>query len=333
MERWAGCLKIVFEVSSDKGGRNMLTEVADGIHKLVIKFPTGMGEVNCYLIEGKNGYTVIDTGTDSKEAKDGWKEALSSGITIEKVVLTHTHQDHIGLAKWFQQEVGIPVIVSNLGYEEMKKNRVSHGRDRLNSLIIKHGGVALPNKINEDNYIYNFEPNGFFENHQQIPLGEELYEAIWTPGHARDHFCFYNENKKIMIMGDHVLNRISPVIGLWSGEEGNPLQDYFLSLAELEKYQADIILPGHGDLIPDLHARINELSAKHEYRLQQVLQSLTVEGKTANQICYEVYGTVNIIFNLSSFMATLTRLLYLESIGKVERLELDGIVSFKRKVI
>ncbi|GGA28827.1 MBL fold metallo-hydrolase [Psychrobacillus lasiicapitis] len=311
----------------------MLTEVVDGIHKLVIKFPTGMGEVNCYLIEGKNGYTVIDTGTDSKEAKDGWREVLSSGILIEKVVLTHTHQDHIGLGKWFQQEVGVPVIVSYLGYEEMKKNRVSFSRDRLNKLIIKHGGLALPNKIEEDHSIYDFEPDGFFKNHQHIQLGEELYKAIWTPGHAPDHFCFYNENKKIMIIGDHVLDRISPVIGLWSGEEGNLLQDYLLSLKEVEKYPADIILPGHGDLIYDLPTKIHELNAKHEHRLQQVLQSLTVEGKTANQICNEVYGTVNIILSLSSFMATLTRLLYLESIGKVERMELDGIVSFKRKVV
>ncbi|SER77903.1 MBL fold metallo-hydrolase [Psychrobacillus sp. OK032] len=307
----------------------MLTEVADGIHKLIINFPKGMGEVNCYLIEGEKGYTVIDTGTDSIEAKDGWKKVLSSGIVIEKVVLTHTHQDHIGLAKWFQQEVGVPVIVSNLGYEEMRKTRVSHGTDRLNSLIIRHGGRSLPPKMNEDPPIYDFDPDGFFENHQHIQLGEELYEAIWTPGHAPDHFCFYNENKKIMIIGDHVLNGINPVIGLWSGEEGNALKDYFLSLTELEKYPADITLPGHGDLIYNLHARINELTANHEYRLQQVLQSVTSEGKTANQICHEVYGNVNIILNLSSFMATLTRLLYLESIGKVERRKLDEVITFK----
>lgn len=309
----------------------MLTEVADGIHKLVIKFPTGMKEVNCYLIEGKKGYTVIDTGTDSIEAKEGWKKALSSGIVIEKVVLTHTHQDHIGLAKWFQQEVGVPVIVSNLGYEEMRKNRDLPSRERLSRLIIRHGGVSLPNKMNEDPPIYDFEPDGFFENHQHIKLGEELYEAIWTPGHAPDHFCFYNKTKKLMIVGDHVLNRISPVIGLWSGEEANPLKDYFISLMELEKYQTDITLPGHGDLIYNLQARIKELGGKHEKRLQQVIQSVTRESKTAHQICLEVYGTVNIILNLSSFMATLTRLLYLESNGKVARQELDGVVKFKAK--
>src|SRR4051794_39003718 len=108
----------------------MLANVTDGIHKLVIKFPEGMGEVNCYLIEGKNGYTVIDTGTDSIESKVGWRKVLSTGVVIEKVVLTHTHQDHIGLAKWFQQEVGVPVLVSNLGYEEMRKKRNATGKDR-----------------------------------------------------------------------------------------------------------------------------------------------------------------------------------------------------------
>lgn len=306
----------------------MFTEIVDGIHKLVLKFPKGMGEVNCYLLKGKNGYTVIDTGTDSIEAKEGWKKVLSSGIVIEKVVLTHTHQDHIGLAKWFQQEVGVPVIVSNLGYEEMRKKRDGHNRDRLNNMIVRHGGHSRPYKTNEDPPIYDFEPDGFFENHQYLQLGEEMYEAIWTPGHAPDHFCFYNEDKRIMIIGDHVLNKISPVIGLWSGEEANPLKDYFISLTELEKYHADISLPGHGDLIYNLHARITDLTATHEHRLQQVLLSVKSESKTAYQICQEVYGTVNINLNISSFMASITRLLYLESIGKVARQELDGVVKF-----
>ncbi len=307
----------------------MLTEVAEGIHKLIIQFPGGMGEVNCYLLKGPNGYTVIDTGTDSEEAKERWKQILASGIIIEKVVLTHTHIDHIGLAKWFQQEVGVPVIVSNLGYEEMQKRRDTLRRNRINNLLVKHGGQALPDPKKDDSFIYDFEPDGFFENQQYIQLGEELFEAIWTPGHAPDHFCFYNRDKKIMIVGDHILQKINPVIGLWSGEEENPLQDYLMSLQTIKKYPTKIALSGHGGTIDHLQDRVNALTAQHQHRLHQVLQSVKNDSKTAYQICIEIYGTENIILNLSAFMATLTRLLYLESIGKVGRRESEQEVLFE----
>lgn len=307
----------------------MLIEETDDIHKLVIQFPGGMGEVNCYLVKGANGYTVIDTGTDSKEARDGWERVLSSGIIIEKVVLTHTHQDHIGLAKWFQREIGVPVIVSKLGYEEMIKRRDTLRMKRINSLIIKHGGPEFPDLNKDDSSIYDFEPDGFFDNRQSIQLGGELFEAIWTPGHAPDHFCFYNRQRKIMIIGDHVLLKINPVIGLWSGEEENTLKDYLASLQKMKNYPTEIALPGHGGTIDQLQGRVDALAAQHDRRLQQVLQILKNENKTAYQIYFEIYGTKNKNFNLSAFMATLTRLLYLESIWKVDRSETLGHIEWK----
>lgn len=306
----------------------MLTKVTSDIHKLVIQFPEGMGEVNCYLIEGKHGYTVIDTGTNSKQAKEGWEKVLASGIVVEKVVLTHAHQDHIGLAKWFQQDVGVPVIVSDLSYKEMKKNRVLGIKDRLNRLVVKHGGQRLPAGIEDEASIYDFEPDRIFENNQHIQLGRDFYQAIWSPGHAPDHFCFYHKAKKVMIIGDHVLKEINPVIGLWSGEEQNVLKDYFASLQAIKKYPTDIALPGHGEPIYHLHDRVDEIMLKHEQRLEQILASVSYESKTANEVCYEIYGTVNIILNLSSFMAVLTRLLYLESIGKVNQEENNGKITY-----
>lgn len=79
-----------------------------------------MGATNCYLLKGEDGYTVIDTGMYSKKAIRLWEEILETGYKIEKVVLTHVHQDHIGLAKWFQQEKGVPIVVANLSYGEIK---------------------------------------------------------------------------------------------------------------------------------------------------------------------------------------------------------------------
>ncbi|MFD1849906.1 MBL fold metallo-hydrolase [Oceanobacillus bengalensis] len=306
----------------------MLSNITDTIEKFVVTFPAGMGDVNSYLIKGKNGYTVIDTGINHREAIENWQKFLDSGAVIEKVVLTHTHEDHLGLARWFQETHGIPIVVSKLGYEQMEiRKQLTY--EKMNHLITKYGGPKIPKNFKDDKTIYDFVPDEFFEKNQMIQLGDELFEAIWTPGHAYDHFCFYNKEQKVMIVGDHILKDISPVIGLWNGEEQNPLVEYFQSLELIKEYQSDIALPGHGDVIEEFEERVSEISRNHQHRLEQVVDIIKTDYKNASEICHEIYGTLNVIIQLSSFMATVTRLLYLESLGKVERKEVDGVNTFR----
>ena len=105
----------------------MLKQVAEDIYQLTIQYAGGMGETNSYFIKGEKGFTVIDTGYYSEQAIDVWKEVLEEGYPIEKIVLTHVHQDHIGMARWLQEHFGFPIIVSEKGIEVMKK----HGAHKL----------------------------------------------------------------------------------------------------------------------------------------------------------------------------------------------------------
>ncbi|MFD2209652.1 MBL fold metallo-hydrolase [Virgibacillus halophilus] len=307
----------------------MLNEIAKNIYKMVITFPGGMGAVNAYLVKGKQGYTVVDTGMYSNESIGIWKRLLDTGISVEKVVLTHTHQDHIGLAKWFQQDFSVPVFVSEPGVAEMQKYCGQSTVKKLIRLVAQHGGPRVSPEMGEDSFIYDFQPDGTFHNNEQIQLGDDLYETIWTPGHAPDHFCFYNRQEKIMLIGDHILKNISPVIGLWSGEEGNPLADYLPSLDLIANFPSDIVLPGHGEPVYHLAERSAKLKESHYNRLQGVMDIVSREPKTAYEVCREMYGTIDIILQLSSFMATLTRLLYLEAEGKVARKVDNGVVRFE----
>ncbi|MFD2924136.1 MBL fold metallo-hydrolase [Halobacillus naozhouensis] len=307
----------------------MLEKMTKNIDRLVIPFPSGMQEVNCYLIEGDQGYTVMDTGTYSNEAKAGWEKVLRSGMVIEKVVLTHTHQDHIGLAKWFQQEKGVPVYTSTISYNAMKKRRETNVRHNIDHLIKRHGGLGVPEKMADDSFIYDFEPDGLFEENDKILLGNDVYDTIWTPGHARDHVCFYSEEKQVMIIGDHLLKHISPVIGLWLGEESDVLQDYYDSLERIKTYHVRVALPGHGEQIDHLAERVDEVRERHDQRLQEVLDGIHNQWKTAHDICQDMYGMLHIVLWLSPFMATLTRLIYLEGLGRVERKTVDGEVLFR----
>ncbi|RLL44930.1 MBL fold metallo-hydrolase [Oceanobacillus piezotolerans] len=306
----------------------MQSKVMDTIQKQVITFPGGMGDVNSYLITGANGYTIIDTGMKLKEAITRWKAFMETGVKVEKVVLTHTHEDHIGLASWFQEKYSIPIVVSRLGYHEMSRT-AELTVEEFNQFITKFGGPEVPEKYKQDPSIYTFTPDVLFEDKEEIMLGDEKYETIWTPGHAYDHFCFYNRESEIMIVGDHILKELSPVIGLWNAVERNPLEEYFTSLERIKEYPVKVALTGHGENIEHFQRRINEIEERHHERLKQVLESIENQPKTAREICQEIYGTTDVIIHLSSFMATLTRLIYLESLGKAERIEQNGIISFQ----
>ncbi|RKQ33880.1 MBL fold metallo-hydrolase [Oceanobacillus halophilus] len=306
----------------------MLSKITDNIYKLVVKFPQGMGDVNSYLIKGENGYTVIDTGTNHQNAIDIWQRVIDSGIMVEKVVLTHTHEDHIGLARWFKETIGVPIIVSKFGLSEMEKRR-NMPLKQFNQLITKYDGPALPKNYKDDTSIYEFMPDELFDSQQDILIGEDIYQTIWTPGHAYDQYCFYNKKKNIMIVGDHILKDFSPVIGLWNGEETNPLKEYFDSLEKIKQYKPSIALPGHGESIVDLQTRVEEIQERHQFRLEQVIGAIKQEYKTASQISHEIYNTLNVIINLSAFMATVTRLIYLESLGKIERKVVNGKHMFR----
>lgn len=306
----------------------MLSKMKDRIYRLIVTFPMGMGDVNSYLVEGKNGFTVIDTGANLQEAKDVWQSLLKTGIKIEKVVITHTHIDHVGLAKWFQKSVGVPVIIPEIGKQVMKK--INHSTsDKFKKFITRYGGPEPAEDYLGDPNVYDFIPDDTFEENEKILLGDDYYEAIWTPGHSEDQFCFYNDENKIFIVGDHILKNISPVVGSWNEEDENPLMQYFASLEKIKNYSPDITLPGHGEPIISFQERVGELQARHEERLEEVYSLLKDEYKSVTQITEEIYGTLDIIINLSAFMATLTRCLYLEEIGKVERKIKNEIVVFK----
>lgn len=310
-----------------KGETEMLTKVTDDISSLAIELKYEKGYVNCYLFKGKNGYTVLDTGVNTKDGKDQWEQILATGIVIEKIVLTHVHQDHIGLAKWFREKIGVPIIVSDIGYTEMQKYTVSNFLERFADLIGKYGAPNNFVQMIHDPSIYEFIPDGFFSDGDTMLLGDEEYKAILTPGHAPDQFCFYNRDRKIMMTGDHIIQEFPPVIGLWTGEEANPLADYFLALDKIQNYDVELALSSHGSLIPDFRGRVQEIKVRHEMRLEEVMEALKKGTQTAYDICQHIYGPQNNVY-ISSLMAIMTRVIYLQSVGKVVSEDREGVLYF-----
>ncbi len=310
----------------------ILNKVAEDIYLVSVPVPL-MKQVNCYLFRGENGYTVVDTGVCSQEGIAIWERIMASGITIEKGVLTHFHIDHIGLARWFQEKYHLPIYISSLGFEEMKRRRKGIYADWIIHFFQQHDGLRLFKKAIEDQIamesqmigIYEFEPDGLLEDSQYITLGNEAYETVWTPGHSPDHFCFYNDGREIMIIGDHILDQISPVILIESSTDVNPLMNYFDSLERIKQYSTKVAFAGHGDPIENLDKRIKKIKIGHIYRMGQILESLKKGEKTAGQISREIYskgGESQLAY--SPIMTTITKCIYLESIGKLKSEFING---------
>jgi glyoxylase-like metal-dependent hydrolase (beta-lactamase superfamily II) len=309
-----------------------LMKVTNDIYQLKVRYPFGMYEMNSFLFRGDNGFTIVDTGSESEESRNIWEQTISSGIKVEKLVLSHAHSDHIGLAKWFQEQHQVPVYISRLGYQEMQSKRSNKNPYWIRNLFLNHGGPALPEKMEDpEAAAFEFEPDGLFENHQKIKIGNDTYETIWTPGHSSDHFCFYSQREQVLVTGDHVLAGLAPIIAVWSERDENPIKENFASLERLKAYPAKSALPGHGDLIFNVAERIDKMISGHHHRLQQLLASVKNEEKTSWQVCQELYGQLGPKQFFPPFLATITRFLYLETIGEVTSEWKKGKIFYRSK--
>ncbi|MFB3168538.1 MBL fold metallo-hydrolase [Neobacillus sp. 179-C4.2 HS] len=287
--------------------------------------------MNSYLIRGDKGFTVIDTGSCAKESIEIWERILATGICVEKVILTHSHPDHTGLAGWFKERFDIPIFMSKYSYKELQKNNQQKNEgNKFTDFIKQHDGPEIQEKMMEkESAVFEFEPDGLFDHQQNIEIGNYSFETIWTPGHSPDHFCFFCEENGVMVIGDHILESISPIIGVYEDNEGNPLKEYFSSLEVIRAYRPYFVLPGHGNQILDLQARVNQIRNGHEKRLKQILQNIRDKEVTAGNLCKTLYGKGFLKVNhLGMFIATLARLVYLEREGQINSSCKDGKVVY-----
>lgn len=316
----------------NKEGGPLLSRIIDDIYLLKLPIPYDLGEVNSYLIKGEKGFTIIDTGDDTEETKQIWLKVFAE-YQIEKVVITHCHYDHIGLAGWIQKQFGVPIWMSAETYAELKRVRTFFVDgiyvSPVPSLFKVYGG---PEIVQDAGYYlyekYQFEPDRIFSEEEYINIGNIPYKAIWTPGHSPDHFCFHDKDRGILFVGDHILNSINPIVLIQQAGE-NPLRDYMHAIRKIEKSSVRYMLTGHKEMIENPSRRIQDLKNHYRKRWMQIYEQVDSKGKSAFDISRQIYGQDPAhTRTLSGFMQTITNLEYLQSVGSVRKEERDGIFYF-----
>lgn len=308
-----------------------------------VPVPFSLKWVNSYLIPEEQGYTLIDPGLRTDEAIKVWAAVLNRHSLqwkdITRIVLTHQHPDHYGLAGYVQERSGAPVFMTRRAhaYAVNLWGEGSHFSQQLQTLYAEHGMPAAQREAiseNLESFVSMVSPQPkvtYFEAGSRMVIGGLSWLLIDAPGHANGQLCFYQKEQQWMLCGDQVLPDISPNVSFVPGENGNPLEAFLNSLEELRQFGVKLAFPGHRDPFTDFVGRIAELKQHHEHRLDKMAAMLAVEPYTAYGMCMALFGSRlngnahQLRFAMSE---TLAHLVYLEHKARIASVAVDGVYQY-----
>jgi glyoxylase-like metal-dependent hydrolase (beta-lactamase superfamily II) len=310
-------------------------QVAEGIYQIQLPLPFPLRIVNCYLLRDGDGWTVVDTGIHYPDGEAAWRAAFQrmqiDPRAIRRVILTHTHPDHYGMAGWLQRLSGAPVLLAPA--EQAFAHRIWHAGDRneraVEDYFVSHGmppdlveqvcASLIETRLMTRPWPEEVAP---LEPGTHVVIGERTFQALATPGHSDEHLVFYCAQERLLLCGDTVLTKITPNISRWPGGRPNPLADFLESLEALRALDVTLALPGHGPLIGDFAGRLAELRAHHDARLHMIEQALG-DGRTAFEVCAEAFPMTMLSPHQLRFAMseTLAHLEYLVGAGRAEPIE------------
>ncbi len=330
-----------------------MTEMVPGIYLLKVPIPNNpLGFTNSYLIRGDDGYTIIDPGMNNDVSFDALQKELEEiGVAftdITRIIATHAHGDHYGLAGRIKKLSKAKILAHYLvkdTIKEMSKHRQDRGRQMEEWL--RRNGVP-PFEESEQNrrgprgrphFTRPAIPDILLQGGETIEIGSFSLKVIWTPGHDPGQICLYEPTRKVFFSGDHVLPVTTPHVSLQNESSQNPLGDFLNSLKAVQELEAELVLPGHEETFTNLRARVVGLIRHHHQRDTEILAMLEVEPKTAYQVSSGITWMPNqggVKFpDLSTWhqrMAvseTLAHLKVMEIDGRVSKISRDDVVYYQ----
>ena len=259
--------------------------VRPGVWWIRLPLPFALDHINVWALEDGDGWTLVDTGFGIPPVQTIWRTLSASLLRdrpVHRILVTHYHPDHIGLAAWLSDRFEAPVwmtesefLTAHLAWsstaaftEAQLRHFKRHGLSQAWSNDVstragdyKSGVPALPDWFQR------------IRDGDRLNIGEHEWTVQVGYGHAPEHACLYSGSLGLLISGDQVLPRISTNVGVWATEpEGDPLGLYLDSLDRLKSLPGDVrVLPSHGWVFDGLHARIGQLEAHHSERLAELI--------------------------------------------------------------
>ena len=268
-------------------------EVVPGVRWVRMQLPFALDHINLWLlkdeIDDREGWTIVDCGITNDATRAAWEQVFENelgGLPVLRVIVTHMHPDHIGLAHWLTEKWQCRLWISATDYNAARMashSTIGFGGDAAAAFFAGHG-LSDPDAVAKvrarSNYYAGMVPDVPRQFRRlldglTIRIGSHDWRCQVGYGHAPEHISLHCPALNLLISGDMVLPRISTNVSVYDLEpEANPLPLYLDSLHRLRVLPTHtLVLPSHGKPFIGLHARIAQLQAHHDERLADVLKA------------------------------------------------------------
>ncbi len=265
-------------------------EVAPGVLWLRMSLPMALNHINVWALADGDSWTIVDTGMQTTGTVAAWHGAFSGalgGRPVGRVICTHMHPDHVGMAGWLTRRFDCSLYMTRLEYVSCRMLVADTGREAPEDAVRFYRAAGWDQEAIED-YKARFGefgkrvyalPDSFrrVTDGDELHIGGRLWRAVVGCGHSPEHLCLHCPELTLMISGDQVLPRITSNVSVFPTEpEADPLADWLASLGDIARRVPDdvLVLPSHNEPFRGLHARLSQLRAGHEEVLGRLRESL-----------------------------------------------------------
>lgn len=276
------------------------TEVAPGIFWLRMGLPFALNHINLWLMRDRmphpaqsgtvqEGWTVVDCGIDNPATREAWlqvEEKMLQGLPILRVLATHMHPDHIGLAHWLCERWQAPLWMSTSEYQSalLASSELSNFGGAPTVAFFTAHGWQQPDELAQvkarQGYYLSMVPkipSAYVRlmAGMEVRIGDRIWQCISGYGHSPEHMALHDAKDQLLISGDMLLPSISTNVSVYAMEpDGNPLQWFLYSLGKMAHLPNDtLVLPSHGRPFQGAATRIAQLQTHHAERLAELLQA------------------------------------------------------------
>ncbi len=317
-----------------------LIAIADGVGWTRLPVPGPLNHINIWVLEDGDGVALVDTGLAIPSSRAAWEALFAgplAGRTVTRVIVTHFHPDHIGLAGWLTQRFGVRLWMTRGEWlfarmlaadfrdappvDQLAYWRAAGWSEEAITAEAANGWGRFASAVSP-------VPVSFIrmEDGDTIRIGARDWRVVTGSGHSPEHACLVDEAGKLMIAGDQVLPRITSNVSLSLSEpEADPLGDWLASIVKLGTLPDDLlVLPAHGEPFTGLHARLDRLADGHRDRLDALHAHLAEPRRAVDCFGILFARAVGDHVGLATGEA-LAHLRHLEAEGRAVREVRDGV--------
>ena len=272
--------------------------VAPGVRWMRLAMPIALNHINVYAVEDGEGWTLVDTGLDLTGTREEWNRLLAGpldGRPVNRVICTHMHPDHIGLAGWLCERFAAPLVMTRLEYVTARMLLADTGRTAPEEGAVFYRAAGW-DEVQVEGYrsgygqfgkVVSAMPAGFVRMREgdRLSIGGHDWRVVVGEGHSPEHACLWREADGVVLGGDQILPKISSNVSVWPTEpDADPLGDWLASLERMKTVFPDevLILPSHGEPFRGVQARLDGLIRGHGAALKRLERSLRTPARAVD---------------------------------------------------